>query len=246
MEDKLIYVLGALFILSVITEKLTQIVRSYPFQSRWIAVVATIYVAVLAFRSTGIDGGEGAVLVVFLLFVLIALLLSLFTEKGKVLRNVAKNNGADPDKKGQEISVLSLMLGVVIAFFFNASLIDLFSSESKVLGWGNKFPFKFESFELATDTYEFSGVAVVGYCLTGFFLTFGSKFFHELLEFILEARNLRKNFNENAATNEANLLRLQMDNKATLLAAATPDQKARIEGEIFVLQTKLTNLLRQP
>jgi hypothetical protein len=246
MGDHLIYIVSALFVLSVITEKLTQLVRSYPFQFKILSVVTVLFTAVALYRSTeflsGVEIGALIIFILVLLYLFFGKIPGTKNPRTRYFRNIGKTNINKRDQE-IEVSLLSFIVALVIAFVFNANMIALFQSkEFGDLGWGERFPVDFENLRL-DNAYEFSMVAFIGFLISGFFLTFGSKFFHDLLDLLLESKNLKKNFNAETQENEVKLVRLQMDNKATLLENASPDERARLEAEILALKVRLTRLL---
>jgi hypothetical protein len=150
--DDLIAINIILFILSVIVEKITNLIRQYaPFRL-----------------------GK-----------------ALTNKKFGVWQNIGKKSPkADvPLKKiiEREVQSLSFMVGLGIAIAFRVDLFAMISSPNArdELFWSCA---KWHSYE------GFFGVLllVISLGLSGFFLTFGSKFFHDLLDILFEVKNAKK------------------------------------------------------
>jgi hypothetical protein len=209
--DRLIAVVIVLFILSVITEKFTQLVRTYPKQFRAIGIIfcGVCYVTLgmtshelFVDKSYSISGGA-----IFLLFVLTTILLIWIlanmdfvqpsrtpkaVRKLQILQNVANDAVANDRVKEKEVTVLSFLIGFAVAYSFKADLITLFNGKI-ALGWGHITFFKSGKF-LVIDP-EYFGIdptLMLGFLLTAFFLAFGSKFFHDLLDNLLQVKNLKR------------------------------------------------------
>lgn len=155
--DALIGVVIILFILSVITEKLTQLIRKY---------------------SPFIRPGD-----------------SLHkTKAASVWRNIRKkqtDGTLEDDKIEREVNSLSFVIGLSIAVIFCVDLFKMFisGSPSDYLYWTK------ERWWVLWDKcawyYELP-LLLISFCLTGFFLTFGSKFFHDLLDLLFQVKNLKR------------------------------------------------------
>jgi hypothetical protein len=164
--DHLIGVTIILFILSVITEKLTQLIRKY---------------------SPFIRPG-----------------MRLHGKKvSRVWRNIRKKqiDGTRMDNKiEREVNSLSFVIGLLIATIFCVDLFHMFvaASPADYLYWTQaRSDFYFEEYKWG---YRLP-LLLVSFSLTGFFLTFGSKFFHDLLDSLFQAKNLkRKLVDENTFT----------------------------------------------
>lgn len=87
-----------------------------------------------------------------------------------------KENDAKKEKtRERKIFLLSLLSGEIVAFSLKADLFQII--ENGKIGW----------------THESEGLLwIVGCFFTGFFLSWGSKFWHDLLGILLEVKNLRK------------------------------------------------------
>ena len=221
MLDSLIYATIVLFILSVITEKLTQLVRYYPRTFRWIGIVAcgAFYIPVI--RAMAFDPRLSTFSVIILLIFNTVLLVVLVVNdpivstskniflrflfsKLEVFKNIRKNDDAiltvrdEADKRAQEkeVTALSFIVGFLVAYCFNANLFNLFKPAAQ-LGWGDTMPFVDEPWYALNPQYFDTGIlAVIGFLLTAFFLAFGSKFFHDLLDTLLQVKNLKRKLND--------------------------------------------------
>lgn len=219
--DSLIYATIVLFILSVITEKLTQLVRYYPRTFRWIGILAcgAFYFPITRalFYDPRLHLFSVILLFVFntgLLIVLIVndpivadsknIFLKFLFEHLETFKNIRKHkaennivsnetNKADQEK---EVTALSFVVGFVVAYCFNANLFNLFKPALE-LGWGDTAPFVKEPWYALNPQYFDTGVvAGIGFVLTAFFLAFGSKFFHDLLDTLLQVKNLKRKLND--------------------------------------------------
>ncbi|MBL7807834.1 MAG: hypothetical protein JNN28_08480 [Saprospiraceae bacterium] len=108
------------------------------------------------------------------------------------------------------ITKLSLLIGFLLAFCFHADLFKIISSDEphKILGWGDSittlknclwnFLIKWESTDLPIlGKLIWPGIETFFGCLaTGFLLTFGSKFFHDLLEILYEVKRAKRNLED--------------------------------------------------
>lgn len=120
---------------------------------------------------------------------------------GKKSRNGKRNNAAtrlwrninrkqtglyrDLDLKTQrEVSSLSMVIGFVIALIFKVDLIRMMFVDDprKILFWGGNV--KYEGFDWV--------LLAISIFLSAFFLSFGSKFFHDLLDTLLQVKNLKR------------------------------------------------------
>jgi hypothetical protein len=219
--DSLIYATIVLFILSVITEKLTQLVRYYPRTFRWIGILAcgAFYIPII--RAIAFDPRLSTFSVILLLVFNTAFLIVLVVNdpivadsknvvlrflfsKLEVFKNIRKKD--DPvrtvidevDQRAQEkeVTALSFIVGFLVAYCFNANLFNLFKPAAQ-LGWGETAPFVKEPWYALNPQYFDTGIlAVIGFLLTAFFLAFGSKFFHDLLDTLLQVKNLKRKLND--------------------------------------------------
>ena len=88
------------------------------------------------------------------------------------------------EKKQNEISALSILIGIIIAFMARASLFDLITSNPQ-----DKLFWK-EGWDLTCDRTSIQ--FIIGTLFTGFFLSFGSKFFHDLLDTLYQSKELKR------------------------------------------------------
>jgi hypothetical protein len=153
--DSLISVVIILFILSVIVEKITQLIRRYaPFIKPGSKI-----------RKTRLG-----------------------SYASSYWRNInKKQKGVFPevDKRVErEVNSLSFVIGLAIALLFRVDLFKMFQEPDprNVLFW--------------SDTIHYSDYELIAFvfsvCLTGFFLSFGSKFFHDLLDTLFQVKNLKR------------------------------------------------------
>lgn len=90
---------------------------------------------------------------------------------------------ADAKKKGREIQTLAMFMGISLAIACRANLFKIYEEDYE-LGWG----------QVVENGYSWlaAGSDFIGCILTGIFLSLGSKFFHDLLDLLLETKNLKK------------------------------------------------------
>jgi hypothetical protein len=149
--DSLIAIAIILFILSVIVEKITQLIRKYsPF--------------IKPKQKLG------------------------KTQLGTVWKNINKKQiGEDAElnkRVEREVNSLSFVIGLLIAFAFRVDLFKMLRADDPrdVLFWS----------ENAKYNWLENTLFVLSIALTGFFLTFGSKFFHDLLDTLFQIKNLKR------------------------------------------------------
>ncbi len=223
--DTLIYVAIVLFFLSAITEKVTQLTRSYPDQTRWISIatlLSLVFLTLLSWLSplkagcfepaTGrnLSGTQVFWLMAFSV-ILLSLVILHFDKPAKalnpktlgrllILQHVEKNAEANEEKKAREITLLSFMLGFVISFLFNVDILTLLSNPGNAeFEFGRTSPFltsQTKWWRLNGVFFDFDFKSALGLAITGFFLAFGSKFFHDLLDMLLQIKNLKRKMND--------------------------------------------------
>ena len=81
---------------------------------------------------------------------------------------------------------LSIGCGVLVALVMNANLFEILAIDSngdfsKILTWQN--------YEWGLGNFI---KTIIGCTLTGLFLSLGSKFWHDLVDLLLQIKNLRK------------------------------------------------------
>jgi hypothetical protein len=253
MTDKLIFIVSALIILSGITEKLTQFARSYPTQVRILSGVLLV-VLLLAIGNTFVTDGSRNIrwtMIFAIVSIIVGGLLLVvripFARQGPklLLENITKDS-PNRDAQESEINALSAIIGIVVAFMFNANMVMMFKiNDFEQLGWNGDFPFSLSEFRFRPDKAVFSPVAFIGFLITGFFLTFGSKFFHDLLDLLLEVKNTRRIVNSGSANTEIELLRLRIDQKSLIREGEKSEsQKAKLAQEIDDLNIELAKLIK--
>ncbi len=122
--------------------------------------------------------------------VLILLILSLITEKVTEfiklnlasMQRPAFPNPESERQREKKILLLSVMVGIIVAFITNA---DFF----KIVETSGIQPWK--------GFNDFSVLSIPGFIITGLFLSQGSKFFHDLLDTLLYVKNIKKSLYKN-------------------------------------------------
>jgi hypothetical protein len=120
---------------------------------------------------------------------------------GNIWKNISKRQtgvNQELDRKiEREINSLSFMIGVLIALLFRVDLFKMFKAPDPrtVLFWSENVTY---------NLYEKIAFAF-SITLTGFFLTFGSKFFHDLLDTLFQVKNLKRKLNEDATFEAENI-----------------------------------------
>ena len=121
----------------------------------------------------------------------VLLILSLITEKIAnfiKLQNetIAHRTDVCEDEKVRErkIQQLSIIVGIAVALVAKANLFNFFKVD----------------FKLFWATEDFKGLTllsnIVGSIVSGLFLSLGSKFFHDLLDILLQIKNLKRKLND--------------------------------------------------
>ncbi len=107
------------------------------------------------------------------------------------LANIAEES--PEEEKVKEITLLSFLAGIVVAFMFQADMIEmLIAGGDWMTAWDKsllKDPLHFN------PDLTFSFRVFFGVLTTGFFLSFGSKFFHDLIDNLMEAKDLKRKLN---------------------------------------------------
>ncbi|MBD3637784.1 MAG: hypothetical protein HUJ25_10555 [Crocinitomicaceae bacterium] len=101
------------------------------------------------------------------------------------------------DKKVREIQTLTFLIGCVVAFATRANLFKLYDPEFK-LSW---FEVEYSSYTALDGVSDF-----IGCFLTGVFLSFGSKFFHDLLGVLMETKNLKRKLRNRESVEDLNTI----------------------------------------
>lgn len=204
--DKLSFILIALFILSAISEKLIDLIRKYPHRFRliglffWLAVmfISAKSFLVVDFRWNWVLTFISSTFFFWLTFSVQYNLRRFDISSLNPFQNTAKDKPfvSNTDKK-KEMTLMGFVIGSLIAFTFQASFFEIFHMEptSNELTFGDwKDPLIVEGW-VFNKNLVFSGKAFLGILITGFFLTFGSQFFHDLLDYVLEIKNARRQLN---------------------------------------------------
>jgi len=254
--DLLIYTLGILFILSIITEKLTQVIRMYPHTFRMIVIAVGLFFYIPIIDS--FQSGPLSVAVFIILLTIDTAILALtianlsatrkyaITRKFRILQNIQKTKGivsADPYLQEREVTLLSFLVGFVVAYVFNADFLNLIADPTQLGKAKTIEPFFFTNGEIIiNDAYfSFRFITGIGLALTAFFLSFGSKFFHDLLDNLLQVKNLRRNLTEitqpqTSTTPAGNLTPTQIKDILTprldILKKYPGFQSANVEAEL--------------
>lgn len=175
--DSLIYVGIILLILSQITEKIATYIRYY---------IGVLYPPNETTPQKRRDKTALQKITTWLLVQIAAL---------DSVSDLAKNKPRVTPKEDKNrvefaITKLSILVGFFIAFAFKADLFELMQTKGmphRVLGWG--------PFDICLCCWDcwWNVIKVLPGCFaTGFLLTFGSKFFHDLLELLYEVKRLRR------------------------------------------------------
>lgn len=109
------------------------------------------------------------------------------------LKNINVDTYGKPElarEKKREVTLLAVLLGTLVSLFTKASFFDLLraSNPQEALFWQNEQG-TIESW--ASVCAYLSGSFLIGILITGFFLSFGSAFFHDLLEFLYYVKQAR-------------------------------------------------------
>lgn len=155
--DTLIAVTIILFILSVITEKLVQLIRKY---------------------SPFIKPGDRMH----------------NTFMGSFWRHIShkqRDNTRAGDRIEREVLSLSFWVGLIICVLFRVDIFQMFvvKDAASMVGWTVK---DWESYTKGCEGWYRIPLLTVSFSLTAFFLTFGSKFFHDLLDTLFQVKNLKR------------------------------------------------------
>lgn len=123
-----------------------------------------------------------------------------FKLRNPALRDVTPGKGLDvKHEQGEKIrehgiTLRSLLVGVGLAVLVKANLFEILSSiESPwdTLGWFQQVDDKWAP-AAAAASLGTAGYALIGSAITGIALGFGSKFWHEILDSVLELRGMAK------------------------------------------------------
>jgi hypothetical protein len=113
------------------------------------------------------------------------------------LKNISTGNEepALKNTKKKEISILAIFCGIGIAILANASFFDLLAAENlrAQLFWPHGF------MKAADNTFDWPK-SIAGMVFTGFFLSFGSRFFHDLLDILCQTKELKRSIVKEIST----------------------------------------------
>jgi hypothetical protein len=120
------------------------------------------------------------------------------TKFFKRLENVDSSTVDEP-VRDKEITTLSFLTGLCVAYLFNADFFNILheirsGKNGSDFSWSwphNDFPLSYVYPYFNFEQYEFNFAFTLGILLTGFFLSFGSKFFHDLLETLFYAKKAK-------------------------------------------------------
>jgi hypothetical protein len=202
------------------------LVRCYPRIFQILLIIACIFLAFIVIKTPQFSGCYKFWLLFIdsVIIVLCLAQLSSFLQGGRfnkfgklksisVLNNIGKDSSKQVPKevKESEISILSFLVGLFISYCFDIDLISLFnglisnnSPDNLILG-RSETPIDLENFRFASGYTEFNHLAFIGYLMTGFFLAFGSKFFHDLLDTLLQIKELKRKLNDKETYNVSNI-----------------------------------------
>jgi len=160
---------------------------------------------------------------------IVLLILSLITEKIVNFiklqhETLANKHDTDLDEKIREkkIQRLTIIVGVIVALVSKANLFDFFKEN-------------FNLFWTAEDFVELKLLSnIVGSIVSGMFLSLCSKFFHDLLDILLQAKNLKRKLNDKADWNFNNIT--EVDNYIN------QDESKRIEYALIPFKSKLMQI----
>lgn len=123
---------------------------------------------------------------------IILLILSLITEKITTFvklhypkLRIKRLTPEGEKEREKEITILSLVVGLLVALGLKANMFAMFAAENpgETLVWGSE-----------PETHLI--IKIIGSLLTGVVLSLGSKFWQDLLDLLLETRNLKRKLKE--------------------------------------------------
>ena len=98
------------------------------------------------------------------------------------------------EEKEREMKILkvNISLSIFIAFLANANFFNILKNDSpySAIGWSDN---SFKNFEW-TQIH----LTIIGCILTGLFISLGSKFWHDMLDMLLQAKNLKQKLGDKA------------------------------------------------
>lgn len=205
-----------LLILSVITEKIVHLIRDYPLQSRILFLAVTLFLGYIGINSWNLPNANYWTLSVILLLNLVLLLLIVITlwpdrffSWNKVLQpfNHITRHISDElqQHKKKEISFLAFVVGTSIAMLFNVNFLDIVHGN---LEMGENKLFMYDGKKWCYS-FTVSWFDMLSYLTSGLFLSFGSKFFHDLLDIIFHVKKLKDTAGASEPSRAVNAQELQ-------------------------------------
>ncbi|RDB03833.1 hypothetical protein [Runella aurantiaca] len=104
-------------------------------------------------------------------------------------------NSLEEDKRYYRLLKISIFCGFVTAFILHADFFTILKNinePTKVFSWDGIDLFRLFDLNYFLENLTDGIKYIVGCLFTGFFISFGSKFWHDLLDLLLEAKNLRR------------------------------------------------------
>lgn len=104
----------------------------------------------------------------------------------KNFKNIKIRTVNEEDEKNREkkIQIISILIGVAVALICKANIFEILTSENVQLFWSAPYTDLLSSFTI-----------IVGCIICGIFLSFGSKFFHDLLDIVFQIKELKNKLN---------------------------------------------------
>jgi hypothetical protein len=173
---------------------------------------------------------------------LVLFILSLITEKVANFIKLHTTRLSIPQdsllfetSRTRAIQKRTILIGIVIAVLCKANLFNIFNPDTPLFWVRSDLPI-FTNVDLGwNEDFGWTGFigVIFGSVLTGLFLSFGSKFFHDLLDLLLEAKNLKRKLVERADWNfdtTAEIDNYILTNDSAEAKAKIREQLLRYEG----------------
>ncbi|MNE01809.1 hypothetical protein D3C87_05550 [compost metagenome] len=113
-----------------------------------------------------------------------------FSNKDEDISKQSDDPALNADRE-RKIVGLNIMLSIIVALLMNANVFDLLSLKDPTIhfGWQDVvWQDQTKTYSLITNIlYSFSGCVLAGFCMS-----IGSKFWHDTLDMLLYAKNMRK------------------------------------------------------
>jgi len=173
---------------------------------------------------------------------LVLFILSLITEKVSNFLKLQSARLAISQKsllfetaRTRAIQKRTTLIGIVIAILCKANLFNIFNPDSPLFWVRSELLFFNKDPWGLNKDFEWIGFIgiIFGSVLTGLFLSFGSKFFHDLLDLLLEAKNLKRKLADKADWNfdtTAEIDNYILTNDSAEAKAKIREQLLRYEG----------------